>query len=279
MQRRLCLLHANCQGDELTRLLGASAAFRQSFRLERYTNYTREAIPESSLRECAVFLYQHLGPAWGEFSSAALLGRVPASAVTLCIPNMVFKGYWPFWRSDGAIEFSDSLLDRLIEEGASKQVILRLYLHGDIRSFVDLGEVVEETISREREKERHCFMGAVDITLARWKTTRLFHTPNHPGAFLLGRVADAVLEALGLPPLTEDEKASLEHEARFPDYSDFDLPMHPQVAAFHGLPFGGPEQTYNIFGRSMTFAQYVSRYIDCRLNGLEETFLGYLQLV
>jgi hypothetical protein len=29
----------------------------------------------------------------------------------------------------------------------------------------------------------------------------------------------------------------------------------------------------------MTFEQYVSRYIDCRLNHMEDLFLGYLQVV
>jgi hypothetical protein len=279
MEKRLCVLHANCQGDELARLLGASAAFGRAFRLERYTNYTREIIPEASFAGCDVFVYQHLGAHWGEFSSESLLGRIPAKAVSLCLPNMLFKVYWPFWTSDGPISFSDTLLDRLIAEEIPKDVILRLYLHTDIRRFIDLREALEETVSREREKERRCFMGTVDAVLAHWKRLQLFHTVNHPGTFLLEHVAGGLLEALGLPPLTAEERASAAGAETFPSYADFDLPIHPRVAAEYGLSFGGPEHAYTIFGRPMTFAQYVSRYIDCRRAGMDADFLGYLQLV
>jgi hypothetical protein len=92
-------------------------------------------------------------------------------------------------------------------------------------------------------------------------------------------VAQGILDALGLPPLTEREISLVGLHAAFPSYTDFELPVHPQVAAFHGLEFGGPQQTYVMFSRRMTFEQYISRYIDCRLNGLDGEFVGYLQLV
>lgn len=278
MHRKLCLLHANCQGEELERLLTASLAFARLYRLERRTNYTRDTVSETDLAACSLLLYQHLGEDWGDLASDALVRRLSPSATALCIPNLFFKGCWPFWTSDSPIAFGDSLLNRLIDEGAPKAVILRLYYHGDIRGFADLQAIVEESIAIERQKEQRSCVKTVDFFLKFWKLRPMFHTVNHPGQELLLHTANAILHALDLPPLSEAELALVLREP-FPSYADFDLPVHPQVASFHGLDFAGPETRYAIFGRHMTFLEYISRYIDCRHNGLDDDFIGYLQLV
>jgi hypothetical protein len=280
MHRKLCLLHANCQGEELAVLLRASAAFDNRYRLVLRTNYTREPVSKPELAECDVFLYQHLDDSWGEISSKALLGslgQLAPSALALQIPNLLFTGYWPFWTAHGPIDFSDTLLNRLIDEGAPKPAILKLYLHSDITKFIDLAAALDETIAIERQKETGSCVKYVDYALQLWKKRMMFLTVNHPGPDLLVHVAQGILDALGLPPLAGQELAGL--QGNFPSYIDFELPVHPQVAAFHGLEFGGPEQTYAVFTRRMTFEQYVSRYIDCRLSGMDADFLGYLQLM
>ena len=277
MHRPLCLIHANCQGDELESLLLASSTFRRAYRLERYTNYTRESVPAASLAECAVFLHQHLGAEWGELSSDALLARLPKNTTSLCLPSLFFNGSWPLWTSDSPIDFGDSLLDRLIDEGVEKSVILSVYLNKDLSSFIDLQATLDLCIAREREKERYTTLPAVDWIVEHWKERSLFHTVNHPGKELMLRITQGVLGALDMPLLTPEEFASL--PTLFPSYAEFDLPVHPQVAAFHGLRWVVRGQTYRVFGRRMTFEQYVSRYIDCRLNGFADTFLAYLQLV
>ncbi len=278
MHRELCIMHANCQGDELETLLKASAPFSRKYRLARYTNYTREPIPLEALAGCALFLYQHLEEHWGEFSSASLLARLPATARSLCLPNLFFKGYWPFWTRSSPIDFGDILLNRLIDEGAPKPVILKIYLHSDIRVHGDLAASLEETLETERRKEEGSPVKVLEYFLRHWKERPLFHTINHPGRELLELTANGILAQLDLPPLTEEELTPL-RGTLFPSYADFDLPIHPQVAAFHGLAFGGPETTYAVFGRRMTFAQYISRYIDCRLNGMDKEFLAYLHFV
>ncbi|MDR2076612.1 MAG: hypothetical protein LBP61_06740 [Desulfovibrio sp.] len=277
MQRPLCLLHANCHGEELQALLNASPAFRRAYRLEYYVNYAKQAIPAESLEECALFLYQHLDSQWGDLASEALLRRLPASAGSLKLPNPFFNGYWPLWTGDGPIAFGDILLNRLIDEGASKRAILTVYLRRDLSSFVDLQAVLDGCIARERSKEQGACVALADWTLERWKERPLFHTVNHPGRELLLRIAQAVLAHLGFSPMGDEALAHL--PAPFPSYASFDLPIHPQVAAFHGLGFIAPDQRYTIFQRRMTFEQYISRYIDCRLNGCAADFLGYLQLV
>ncbi len=270
----LCVLHANCQGEPLAELLAASPAFSRRWRIRHYTNYIREAIAPEDLSAASLFLYQRLGPDWGEFSSASLLARLPSSALALCIPNMFFTGYWPFWTNEGPIAFGDVALNKLIDSGAGKPEILRIYLHGSVDRMADCEAVARESIERERAKEKGCVAPTADLLAELWRREQLFQTVNHPGRTLLLHAADGILAHLGLPPVPGKARAAFN-----PQYEGFHLPIHPRVAARLGLAFGGEGAAYPVFGRPMSFAQYVSRYIDCRLNGLEADFLGYLQLV
>lgn len=272
--RELCVIHANCQGEPLALLLQSSPEFAARWRVCLYTNYTREAIPDSALREATLFLYQNLGPEWGDVASAALLDRLGPGAVPVCIPNMFFTGYWPFWTSASPMDFGDFFLDRLHASGAGKPEMLRVYLHGNIAKMADLEGNVRETLRREREKEAACDVTTADFVAANWQKTRLFQTVNHPDAPLLMHAAGGLLAHLGLPPLPAMARESFTY-----GYEGFQLPIHPKVAAFFTLAFAGEETQYPVFGRSMTFAQYVSRYIDCRLHNLEDNFLGFLQIV
>lgn len=272
-------MHANCQGDQLETLLLASRTFSRTYRLVRRTNYTREPVTPEELGACDLFLYQHLDEKWGELSSPALLEKLRPSTRTLQIPNLFFKGYWPFWTKNSPISFGDTLLNRLIDEGATKPVILKIYLHGNITSFVDLTALFEETVATEKTKEAALEIRTVDYFLSSWRQKMLFHTINHPGKELLIHVAQGILTALGLPPLTGREIATVQHTGMFPSYADFDLPIHPQVASFFDLGFARQGQTFAVFGRRMTFEQYISRYIDFRLNRLDGDFTAYLHLV
>ena len=99
----ICILHANCQGGPLTRLLRLSPAFSRRWDILHITNYDRSPVPSDALEHCSLFLYQHLGPQWGDLASENLLSRLPRNAVSLCLPNLFFMGYWPFWTSDSSI--------------------------------------------------------------------------------------------------------------------------------------------------------------------------------
>jgi hypothetical protein len=271
---RLCILQANCQGEPLAALLAASPGFFRQWHIRMFTNYTREEIPGSALDAADLFLYQHLGENWGKLSSKALLARLNPKARALCIPNMFFQGYWPFWTNKSPMDFGDKLLDALIDSGADKPEILRVYLHRPVERMIDPARVLTETFALEEEKERRCAVRTVEFVMANWQREMLFHTVNHPGKKLLLHVADALLALLGLDSVPEAFRRDF-----IPEYADFDLPIHPAVAMFHGLRFASADTEYAVFGRRMTFARYISRYIDCRRNHMEREFLGYLQLV
>ena len=273
-KRALCLVHANCQGEPLADLLRLSPEFDRLFHIRHYTNYTKEPVPQQDLDTAAVFLYQHMAPCWEEVSTESLLARLAPSASRFCIPNPLFKGYWPFWTSRNAVDFGDTILDKLIDAGAQKPEILKIYLDGDIRKFIDLEAATAGTLAHEYGKEAPCDVKTAHIVEELWRREPLFYTANHPGKRLLFQVADAVIAFLGLPALAQSAKDSFE-----PGYADFEQPIHPQLAEYMGLPFARLGHEFRIYQRRMNFARYVSRYIDCRQQGLAQGFQAYLQLV
>lgn len=268
--KELCILHGNCQGETMAALLSASPEFAAAYRVEYYVNFTRQAIPAESLERCGLLLHQHLGPEWGELASQALAAKLPGEARRVCFPNMLFKGYWPFWSSRPGFDYSDDLLDGLLARGLSKAEALWVALRGGLDAMYGLDGMLKDTLTREREKEALCDVKYVDLIEENFRVEKLFQSVNHPRKRLMLHAADAVLASLGMKPLPEEEKRACPEL-----YPLFELPIHPQVAAFHGLAFGGVDERYNIYGHPMSYAEYISLYLDCKLAGRTD-FIAYL---
>lgn len=273
MQRPLCLIHANCQGDALRQLLSLTPEFSGRFEIRKYTNYLKESIPDEDFFRCRVFLYQHLSDRWDDLSSAALLQRVPPEACVLKIPNMFFKGYWPLWTNKTFMAYGDLLLEHLAERGLGQREILQVFLHGDLAHKYDLAALAEESLEYERVKETDAVVGTADLVQELWRKEQLFLTVNHPGSRLLLHVADGVLRALGFAPLPDSVR-----QAFIQDYEDFEQPIHPQVGAFFHLPFATKERRYRIYATTMSFREYAACYVACRLQRFDDfaVFLNVL---
>ena len=272
VDKTLAILHANCQGEPLAAALSASQDFAQAYRPRVYLNYARQQIPQTDLDACGLFLYQHLGPEWGELASEALLRRLPAGCKTLCIPNMFFRGPWPLWSGAPGFDYRDVYLDHLLDMGLPGHDILHVYLRSPLASKYDLAARLEETITIERARQARTPVPYLDFVLEAFLKRPLFLTVNHPGPELLAFAAAGILRALGLAPA--DQQAALPLDA---DYLGFELPVHPQAAACYGLAYGGDDARYQVYGRARTFAEYAAAYVDCRLRGIND-FIGYLQV-
>lgn len=271
MRKKLCLIHANCQGDPLADLLRLHPDVGRRFEIVKYTNFEREHIPGEQLERCAVFIYQHLGPQWEESASDSLLARISSGAQRIVLPNMLFKGYWPFWESGGRIDFSDSYLNQLIDRGLAAPEIAYLYLRTDITRLHDLDGILADTLAREREKEARGEIPYVALIERGFRKRHLFNSINHPGRELLFHVACSVVLLLGFTPFSPAD-----YESFRDPYPEFFQPIHPQVARHFGIPFADEATRWPAFGLNLTFEQYVLAYIDCRQRGISD-FVGYLQ--
>ncbi len=260
MGKQLCIIHANCQGDNLKGLLLSSPSFSNLFVIEKYTNYLHEEISENSLDKCGLFLYQHLGEQWGEHATTSLLQKLPASAQCICIPNMFFNGYWPLWTNKTHMAYGDILLEHLASSGLGVAEILHIYIKGKIRAKFDLDQLAQVSRTKEVEKEKHSHIKTLNIIDAHWREEQLFHTINHPGPRLTLHVANEILKLLSLSPVPAivcDAYSTIEEE--------FIQPIHPQVGEYFQIPFATPNHLYNVYGQAMTFEQYARAYVQCRL--------------
>ena len=122
-----------------------------------------------------------------------------------------------------------------------------------------LDATVRSYLDAEFAKEERCAVKTASFVAENWKKVRLFQTGNYSNVPLLVYAAQGLLAHLGLPPLPPDVCGQY-----FFDYEGFTLPIHPKVAAYHNLPFVDADTPSPVFGRKMTFAEYISRYIDCR---------------
>ncbi|MEZ7198186.1 WcbI family polysaccharide biosynthesis putative acetyltransferase [Pseudodesulfovibrio karagichevae] len=270
MARELCLIHANCQGEPLLDRLNCCPAFRDRYECRLYTNYAREPIPEADLARCALFLYQHLGPNWGELASESLMAKLPGHARSLCIPNMFFKGYWPTWSGREGFDYRCELLDGYIDAGLTSDEAILLYLRADLAAKLDLDALLEGTLRREREREAHTPVKYMALIEERLNREPLFNTVNHPGALLLDHAARGVLGELGLPEPDADALAALDDP-----FPDFEQPVHPSVAAHFGWDFAGPGREYMVYGRRLSFAAWTAHYVYARQHGVTD-FIGFL---
>lgn len=275
--REICLVHANCLGDPLIRLLLTSPVFSDRYQVCRVTNYTHEPVADHILKKCSLFLYQHLSAKWEQAASDYLLARLPASARAIRLPVPVFRGYWPLWTNAFPMNFADALLERLALTGLDASEIIALYMKRGALAGWDLDSPAEESLNRLRAAEARGAVPIADFIETFWREFPVFDTINHPSPPLLRHIADGVLAALDLPPL--DEKARrLAVSCDEGGHVRFELPIHPQVAAHHGLSFGDSNRLYRIYGTKMTFARYVACYVDCRLLGLSD-FASYLRQI
>ncbi|GHV52098.1 hypothetical protein FACS1894206_00260 [Deltaproteobacteria bacterium] len=272
--KKQCLLHANCQGEPLAELLRLSSDFCKNWDITHYTNYIKEPVPAAALQNCDFFIYQNLDAKWGELASASMLERLNPQAERFCMPTMFFKGCWPFWTSQSPINFGDAILNQLIDAGAGKPEILKIYLRGNIGNFVDLRANLESTFTQEEEKEKQCDLRTVPLVRELWQREMLFYTCNHPAKRLLALLANTLLKRLGLKELPESVIKEYE-----PEYAEFELPVHPQLAEFFAMRYARAGYEFRIFKRRMDFGRYISRYIDCRLQGMDKDFIGFLQVV
>lgn len=271
MDKKLCIVHANCQGEPLIERLTTSPDFADQYDCVLYTNYIKEPIPDEALSRCSLFLYQFLGQKWDTLASEVLLSKLPPDARHLCIPNIFFKAYWPLWNGEPGFDYRCSLLDDLISKGLPPEETAMLYLHTDVGRKIDLLELVSQTIEQERERESHTPIKYLDVILENYRTTRLMHTVNHPGSMLMNHVAKSILKHLEFW-VPNDAVFEVLPEP----FAEFEQPIHPKIGKFFSWDFAGPDTLYNVYGRKMTFPVYAANYIIAMQEGLND-FIGFLQ--
>lgn len=282
MQRKTCILHANCQGTPLARLLMYSPQFRGEYNLIHFVNHTKEDVPPDTLASASLLLFQELGEKWGVLCSREVVRLLPKTATALRIPNMMCHAYWPFWTSKSSMNFGDELLDDWVDKGLSLAEIAHLYAQPRIVLASGVEARVAKSFEIEHGKEQAHKNGTMlpqvietaSFVEANYKEQPLFTTINHPGTALLVMTANAILQALAMPALPHPLPLAPQTLSCDPLFYQ---PIAPAVAKILGIHFVYESTTYPVYGKQLTFKQYLACYVDCRQQGLP--FLPYLQQI
>ncbi|CCO22557.1 WcbI family polysaccharide biosynthesis putative acetyltransferase [Maridesulfovibrio hydrothermalis] len=271
MKKKICILHANCQGEPVEELLKLNTDFSEMYEVHRFTNYIKEPIPENIIADCDLFLYHHLDTNWEELSSAHICSKLKKTARAIPFPSMLFLHYWPLWSRKPGFDYPDTFLESLLERDLSESQILHLFMKTKLTNIYDFKSILEDSEKIERHKEAVSIVKYVDMILTSFRQKRLFNTINHPRKDLLVHIANTILSELGLAHLAEQSVEDFP-----PTFTDFEQPIHPQVAEYLELEFGGPEERYHVYGAKLTFEEYAMRYIKCRKHGFDD-FIAFLQ--
>lgn len=263
-----CIISANCQAVPLAKQLITFYPFACEYEIEIFTNFTKTIIPLEKLQNCDLLIYQKLGLAWGNLSEKFLLENVNPKAKVICMPNIVNTTLWPTSKHTGNLidSYRDSFVEELITRKLAIKEILYLVEKKDYATLCDINEIMRESIAKEREKKYLCCDLICDYIMDNYKTTQLFTTINHPYGKLLNLVAKLVLEEIGFSQVPDSIILNLNCD------DDFDLPIHPSVSKFLGLSYGGHEQLYNVYGKMLTYNEYLYAYVYARLNEIPLTY-------
>lgn len=271
MNKKICILHANCQGEPVEDLLRLSPRFSECYEVYRFTNYTRETIPEELISRCDLFLHQHLSTNWGNLSSDLISSKLKKGARSVAFPSMLFLHYWPLWSGNPGFDYTDTFLESLLAKELTESQILHLFMNTRLTKIYNFEAIMNKSERIERSKENIGVVRYVDLILANFKQKRLFNTINHPRKELLAHTVNSILKELSMDNLPEQDVLN------FPEtFPDFEQPIHPQVAEYLGLDFGGPDERYHVYGADITFEEYAIRYIKCRKNNIDD-FIAFLQ--
>lgn len=264
-----CILSANCQGEVLAYLLNKHAGFTQNWELKYYVNFHKTPIPEGEIENCDLLLHQNLEESWGELSGKALEERAPSKAKIFTFPNMMNFHLWPTakWSPNPHELWNDCYIEELIKKGLNFSEIVYIVMKTDFAKVYDLPRLMQNSLRREYNKNYMARDTIFRYISVNWKEKQLFTTPNHHANQLIFLVLNAILAEIDIEPAPQD------NINLFCD-KDFFLPVHPYFIKHYGVKFLHENSTYPVYGKELTYKEYLLAYVDARLKG--NSVLQYL---
>jgi hypothetical protein len=269
MNRKICIISANCQGAYLKELLRASPQFDETYEIHYYVNYNREVVPDEMLAQCSLLIYQPLTEKWGELSADRLTSIVPADCHKIAVTYLTSQLYWPFTADDGRntpdetypfgqFPYGDSLLQELIGQGLDPDAVMDRYLQEEFIDSVFSPElVISSYVEEQADLESRRDQKLLDFIMENFRKVKLFESFNHPSRVLCIYQANDLLEKIGMLPLEEADIPTLGY------LKGYEQPIHPLVADRLGLEFECENSThYQIWGKPMGFLEYTRAYIE-----------------
>ena len=191
-------------------------------------------------------------------------------------PTVAAQFLWPFggqphpknrplWHlADGPYPaaMGDGFLNRMIDRGVDPEAAAQRYLDLDINALVDLDQMLEISIAKQRERDQATGYSYAGIILETFREACLFVSPEQPIPSFVRTICSDVLSRVDPAAAVRAERQI----AALPFTADA-LPIHPSVIRHFKLrfPLATPRYSYLSEG-SFTFAEYVRRYLRYEWN-------------
>jgi len=234
--------YANCQGEQLARLLIRHPALH-GHEFHWPGANLGQSPPDDAVERCTLFIRQSTYP------EPPFAANLPAQARRIVVPTLSCSLFWPYafdrpdepagWR----FPYGDRFLMRKVKEGFGAEQAADAYLALDVPAAVRIERLLALEEQRWRNEDSRTDVPMADFTIAHLLGERLFFTPDHPTDRLLHELANRVLLRIGLAPFAEPDWATHTHAL-----AATEVPVHPAIVGHLALPFLRHDQQYALFG-------------------------------
>jgi len=262
-RRRLCIIHANCQGETLREMLLRCKSFSQSFYLVSFPNFSGKPPSPEVLGRCLLFAHQRIDPKWGASATAVLETYLPPECRKVVLPKLSWRVFWPFSTDHlqhglppiAGHSVGDVGLIDLLRRGVPPEKAAQIYADTDFAKITDLDALLEGNLAYLARRDNAVDVDVSDEIKGTFRRRKPFNGIRHPVHAVLFRIRDAVLQAAGCP--VPDNRAHFD----LPELaSRKQIPIHPSVACHFGLAYGSEHEVYALGDRQVTYSQWLREY-------------------
>ncbi|HVY15875.1 MAG TPA: WcbI family polysaccharide biosynthesis putative acetyltransferase [Rhodopila sp.] len=156
-------------------------------------------------------------------------------------------------------ETCDSYLNSQIAAGVDPDQAVEDYLDLDVNTIVDLNQMYELTIDRQRARDAATGYGIADVIETHFRDEYLFLTPNYLNVRLSLALAEELFGRIGAKP---EDIERMRARTRVSPFPVAETPIHPAVARHWGLDYIAPNQRYRFrLEGGFTFREFARRYM------------------
>lgn len=270
----------NCQAQGLVGAIAGLPTCSEHFDIQYIPSHPSmgdTTFDPEMLRRCSV-VWEQVGlnqrlPGWED---------LPAGTRHIRFAELSFPILWPFNCVDprnrhdppdfpwGAWPYGDRVALQVAKDGMRGSAAVAAYIEQGSTIIPDPERMLDMEIARSRKRDQNVDLSMTDYILRHFREERLFATYNHASNILIWEM---FLRLMGDTVLTEVpvEKTELDHckiaftapELVWPNFDNFQMPVHPGVAAAYGLNWVNETTTYRYYNQgTYTFADFMIKYIE-----------------
>ena len=274
MEKQICLILANHQHNLIATYLRRSQPFNQQYTIKNFSVSALvnqgTAILDEIVEQTTLFLYQPIK----EELINDILSRLPANCHKISFPALKFTGYFPQYcqnpalkrirphHPSGVIPHGDTNIISLLEQNKTAAEIIACLSDRNFYTQDFLVANANQSLAELEEHESNLDIKVREFVGNHYQQHQLFYTPNHPTDMLGVYLVNQILEKLNFPPLLDP--LSMKRSVRG-ILGKAQIPIYPSVIEHLGLTFAHESTVYgdsNFCTNSMTFARYITEYID-----------------